>query len=85
MSAIDLSMIAIRLAIARKASEFGAAVWSPDGRSMATAAGWDHAGSGLAGDGVIWLWRLDHRDPVLLEGHLGAVTDVRWSRMDLGL
>ena len=79
MATGDLSTIAIRLATARRAPRFGIVLWSPDGQSIAAAGGRDHASFRLAGDGVIWLWRLDYREPLLLEGHAGAVTDVRWS------
>ncbi len=74
MSGEQLSDVEVWLAIRRKASPFGVVKWSPDGRSIAAA-----GGPVFEGDGIVWLWRLDGSNPLLLKGHEGNVTDLCWS------
>ena len=70
----ELRDVEIRLAIARKASPFGVVKWSPDGRSIAATGGPD-----IKGDGIVWVWRLDGSEALLLKGHEGEVRDLAWS------
>ncbi len=73
MSGDSLRDVEIRLAIARKASPFGVVRWSPNGKSIAA------AGGEASGDGVVWVWKLDGQEPLLLKGHGGSIRDLGWS------
>ena len=65
------------MAIARRSSQFGIVAWSPDGHWIAAAGGSDLFDAG--GDGVVWLWRVDSGECLLLEGHSGPVSQIAWS------
>ncbi len=67
----ELRDVEIRLAIARKASPFGVVKCSTDGRSIAATGGPD-----IKGDGIVWVWRLDGSEALLLKGHEGEVRDL---------
>ena len=56
---------------------FAIVAWSPDGHWIAAAGGSDLFYAG--GDGVVWLWRVDSGECLLLEGHSGPVSQIAWS------
>jgi WD40 repeat protein len=53
--------VSVRIAIGRWESLFTSVAWSPDGQSVAAG----------GTDGVVWVWRIESGESMLLEGHAG--------------